>query len=404
VAFILAAILVGFSNILADELLNEPAVSPILRWISICIPLTAIGRILLATTRAFKRMQYHAYADSVLFNVVKLALTLLLLGMGLGVQGVLAAHVIAWIVEDALLFFYVNRLFSLKRPLREARRNFRQLLEFSIPMGLTEVARMLRGNFEVLLLGGLSTMTTVGLYSAALRVQMVGGMFLLVADLTARPIISELYHRGEMDQLGQLYRTLTRWSVTFFLPYFLTIVLFAEPILSIFGQEFVAGVPVLILISMGTLVNAATGVCSAMIAMSGHSRLTLMNTMVAVSLSLIVSILLIPTWGIIGAAVAAASSLAVVSGLRLLQIYRLLSLWPYDREFVKPLLATAVALCIGLAARYLVPVESIPELFLDIGVLWIGYVGAVLLLGLSTEDRAVLARTRGRFSSVLGLH
>jgi O-antigen/teichoic acid export membrane protein len=398
----LGMILFGLANFLAENLFHEPAAAPILRWISISIPLIAIGRVLVAATRGFKRMQYETYANGIAFNLSRISLTVLLLGVGLGVPGALAAYALAWVVTGGLLFYFLNRLFSLKRPLRAAQRNVREMLSFSAPVCLTQVITQLGGELELLLLGMLGTMASVGVYSAALRVQVVGAMFLMAADMVAKPIISDLHHQGETTQLGRLYQTLTRWSLSFVLPYFLTAVLFARPILAIFGKEFEAGMWVLTIVSLGTLVNAGTGICNAMIIMTGHSKLTFLNSAGTVILNLILNLILIPVWGLVGAAVATALAMVIVNVARLLQVYWLLKLWPYNRTFVKPLIASAAALITGLATSRLIPAElNLFYLILNVAVLWSIYVATIVLLGLSAEDRAILSHTKGRFGAVL---
>ena len=106
------------------------------------------------------------------------------------------------------MVFFLNRLFPLRRPLNPAQRNVRELLSFSAPVCLTQVIVNLRTSFGLVLVGVFGTLTSVGVYSAAVSVQAVGGMLLTASDLVAKPIISDLYHRGEMAQLRQLYQTL----------------------------------------------------------------------------------------------------------------------------------------------------------------------------------------------------
>ena len=286
ISTLLAAIFLGLSGLLAVYLFKQPEATPILRLTSLAIPLLALARILLAACRAFKQMQYELYVDNILFNVSRLVLTVLFLALGLGVQGALAAFVLAWFLETVVMVFFLNRLFPLRRPLNPAQRNVRELLSFSAPVCLTQVIVNLRTSFGLVLLGVFGTLTSVGVYSAAVSVQAVGGMLLTASDLVAKPIISDLYHRGEMAQLRQLYQTLTRWSTSFLLPYFVTVVLFARPILAILGEDYEAGAPVLIIVSIGTMVAAVTGLCSALIVMTGHSKLSLGNTLATVALSM----------------------------------------------------------------------------------------------------------------------
>lgn len=401
-SLVLALALFGLSDWVAIKLFHEPAMAPMLRIASTCIPLIAMGRIFMAAVRGFKQMQYQVYADSILANVTKILLSVIFLSMGLGAAGVLMAYVVAWLAETGLVLFYLNHLFSLWRPLRSARYNVREVLSFSFPLWLTEITTTFGRQIELLILGMLGTVSSVGVYSAALRIQLIGVMLLTAIQTTARPIISDLQQRSEQGQLHQLYRTLTKWSVTFNLPFFLTTVLFARPVLGIFGNEFTSGGAVLVIVALGTFVNASTGICGSMISMTGHSKLSFYDSVASLVLALTLDVLLIRAWGMVGAAVATGLVTTIMSMVRLVQVYWLLKIWPYDLGFFKPVMAGLAALIIGWGMNYFVPADRhLLFLVLDIGLLWASYAATLLGLGLSEEDWMVINRTKSRLGTML---
>jgi O-antigen/teichoic acid export membrane protein len=227
-------------------------------------------------------------------------------------------------------------------------------------------------------------------------------MLLAASDMVARPIISDLYHRGDTDQLRQLYQTLTRWATSFLLPYFITVTLFGTPILALLGEDYTEGAPVLVIVSVATLVGAVTGLCSAVIVMSGHSKLSLANTLATVALYVVLSSLLIPRYDLLGAALATTLASVTVNIFRLFQVHWIADLWPWNRVFVKPVIASLAALGAGWLAAGLFPAEGhLLYLILNVAILWLVYAGATLLLGLSAEDRFVLSQTKRRFNRML---
>lgn len=395
----LGLLVFGLAGFLAEELFNEPDMAPVLRLISIAIPMMAVGRALMAATRGFKVMRYEVLAGDIIFSVSRLALTMLLLALGWGLNGALMAYIIGWVITVVAVFFFLNRLFPLRRPINTARRDSRRLLSFSLPISVSQVVMQLRGTFEILMLGIFGTAAAVGIYSAAGRIMVIGGFFLAAVEMVAKPIISELYHREDQIQLGKLYKTLTRWSLAFVLPYVATVVIFAAPILAIFGEEFEEGAIVILIISVGTLVNALTGICGSVVVMTGHSKLELFNSILAVLTSVTLSAVLIPQFGMIGAAVAVAASLTLINIMRLVEVYWLHRLWPYGWTLAKPVLAVAVAVLVGYMMNKLLPAEqNFFFLILDIALLWLAYFAAIMLLGLSEEDRLVLGHVKGRLN------
>lgn len=394
---ILALIMLGFADLLAENVFHEPALAPLLRIVSIAVPLTALGRVLTAVCRGTKQMQYQVYVDNIVFSIAKLGLTVLFLSVGLGVTGAVLAHVAAWIIEIPLLVYFVNRLFSLRRPLHTAQRNVGELLSFSLPMYLASLVGRLGGNLEVIILGMVGTVGWVGIFSAAARYQAVAILFLGALQTAIRPIISELHYRHQRDELRRLYQAITKWSLAFTLPFFLMATLFSKPLLAIFGEEFEAGSLPLIILFLGTLFNAGTGTCEPMISMTGHTRLKLINSVVSSALIIGLDLLLIPHWGIIGAAAAAGLSVALINVVQTIQVYVLLKIWPYTWHSVKPIIAGLVAFLATYLLNQLVPMLDLAYLLPKIGFLLLSYIAVIVLLGLSEEDQLVLRRVQRRF-------
>jgi O-antigen/teichoic acid export membrane protein len=180
-------------------------------------------------------------------------------------------------------------------------------------------------------------------------------------------------------------------------PVFLIVVLFPTQILSIFGKSFAQGASALVLLSWASVVDAGTGMCGAILDMTGFTKLKLMNAILRLATVLVVSIILIPRQGMVGAAIAALCGEILVNLLRLGEVYFLFRLLPYSLGFLKPVFAGLAALAftllvstwLGLAAKGI-------EVVFQMALLAIVYVALILLLGLDAEDRAILARLKRR--------
>jgi O-antigen/teichoic acid export membrane protein len=177
------------------------------------------------------------------------------------------------------------------------------------------------------------------------------------------------------------------------LPLFLMMVLYPASILSIFGRSFVGGATAMSILAIGELVNAGTGICGSIIDMTGYTKLKLANSVIWAVLISGSNILLIPEWGVVGAATAAVVSISTVNILRVLQVWILFRLQPYNMTFVKPTVAGIVASAtVLLLGQWLPAGGNIFIAGIHIVVLFIVYGGVVLLLGLEPEERVVLSR------------
>jgi O-antigen/teichoic acid export membrane protein len=376
---------------------GQPNLAPMLRLASFSIPFTILIDLLASITQGFKRMEFKVYAQDIALNFSKLALSVVLIGVGLSVAGALAAHILASALTVVMFFYFVHHLFPLNRPLHTAKRRIREILHFSLPIYLSGLISEFRGSTETVILGMLGVMSGVGIYTSALRLAGVGDMFYISLQRISIPMISDLYSRGKLDQLQRVYQTVTKWSTTFNLPIFLTMVIFAGPLLTIFGEDFTVGAQGLIILAFGSLFNASTGTNGSMITMTGHSRVTLANSITSLVVSLGLDVLLIPRWGIVGAALAVTLTTVLINTLRTIQVFLFLRLWPYNWSFLKPVMAALLA---GGVTYFANQWLSLLPMALRVGVgmlsLWSIYALVVLLLKLSAEDHLVLDRLWAR--------
>jgi len=406
---LLVAILVGFviflfADPLSARIFHEPGLAPILRVAAIGIPFHTLSMGARKATQAFKAMRYGVIAQDIVMNLSKLALVVgIALMVGLSAVQAMAAYIVSIAVAAGLLMYFLNKLIPLTVIVRSARFNVKEMFVFSLPVYASQLLSTFSINIQTLLLGALGTAASVGIFTVASRVSMVGDMFRVSIVLMAMPIVSELHSQGKRAQLGHFYQTMTKWIFIVNLPVFLVTVLFAKPILSIFGQDFAGGTWVLIILSGGILINAATGICGVMIVMTGYTWLTTLNSILALGITIVLNLILVPEMGEVGAAIAGVVAMSILNIVRVIETFGLLRLQPYNITFLKPLAAGLLALggtwflTIGVLSRLDIVWEAV------IGILFLGsvYMIGIVLLGLSDEDRIVLSRVFGRLHRLL---
>jgi O-antigen/teichoic acid export membrane protein len=247
---------------------------------------------------------------------------------------------------------------------------------------------------DTLLLGLFRDSAQVGIYNVATRLVMLAAFVMAPINSAFQPYIAHLFHQGRMRDLEQLYRTTTSWIVRLSLPAFFALLVFPERMLQLFGPEFTAGTTVTMILALGKLVDAATGPCGLMLNMSGRVRTNMVDNVVALVLNVALNLVLIPAYGITGAAVAWAISLTVVNAARVEQVRRSLGVLPFGRSTGKGVLAGFVALLAALAIRTLVPTTG--QLLIGLPVLFAVYFGVLVALRIDPDDRATLRAVTGR--------
>ncbi|MCP4538182.1 MAG: flippase [Chloroflexi bacterium] len=390
-----------FAEFFAKTVFHEPQLALPLRIAAFAVPAGTLAAVAVATTQSFKQMQYKVITQDILLTLLKLILFLLLAITGLNAIKAMTAYSVAMIVSCIVLLYFLNRLLPAKRSLHLDIRHMRKMFKFSLPVYMAELLTIFGPNLRTLLLGSLNTIRSVGVFTVASRVSMVGSAFFKSIAVMSMPIVSELYANKEQKKLAHFFHTMSKWTFTVNLPFFLIIILFSRPILSIFGESFIAGSTSLIILACNSLVTAATGICGVMVIMTENTWLNTMNSALRLILTLVLSVWLIPEGGMIGAAIATSGSLMTVNLILTIEVLVLFRLLPYHKGYIKPLIAGGAAVTVAYALlHYVLPEGTLVGTIVGIGTLVGTYVGVILLLGLSPEDRLVLNRLFDRLSHI----
>lgn len=271
----------------------------------------------------------------------------------------------------------------------------RALFSYSSNMFLVNFTYFLTGQVNGLIVGAFLGANAAGLYSISNRLSQLIVFFLTAFNSVFASVISEFYHRGDIEDLKKLYSSVTRWIVSLTLPFFLWMVVYSSDLLRFFGEEYVQASSVFVVLSVGQLINALVGPNGLMLSMSKFQKIELLNGALMTVLNLGLSFLLIDKVGILGPALGGGLAVATLNILKSFEVYWFLKINPYHRGFLKPVLGGLVVALfmyffhfLGLSGFWIV----IPLLG---GFLLMG--GMLYLLGLFEEDRMLFKTLKKRF-------
>ncbi len=337
------------ADLISANLLHKPDLAKILKIMSIAIPFDSFVWILLAATRGLKFMHYTAVIKNFCWPVLRLFFGILfLLGLGMEADGAAIAYVLSSIMAATLSFYFVNRLIPLTDSRVRPLYNMKSLLYFSIPMAFS----ILSGNFarqiDVFMLGIFSTASDVGIYSVIVRIIVLLELFFGIFIPIFNPYVTTLHQKGEIVKLSEILKTITRWNIMLSLPFFLSILLFPNTFLRLFGTEYSEATVCLIILVVGRLINSLSSLSNSIIFMTGKSKITLMNNLFILSINIILNYILIPQYGLLGAAFATSSCLILLAVIRISEVYHLWRIHPFSIKLLKPIIAGLAALSLSL--------------------------------------------------------
>ncbi len=399
VSIIVAILMFLFSRYISINLFNKPELVTVLKVFSLTIPFFVLTQIFIRVTQSLKLMHFNLYIRKLGEQILKLILTVIFLYMGWRVLGVILSNVVTIILITCISFYFMNRLIPLIGDNNKSILEFKQLTRFSFPRLFSTFFIFLIMWTDTLMLGYFSDSGDVGVYNVTTRIVILGAVILNSFNTIFSPMISDLHNREMMHQLESLFKTVTNWIFILSFPLFLILILFAKPILAIFGTGFIVGYSCLIILSIGQLINSITGPSGFMLLMSGRSYICLFNDLFVCIFNIILNYQLIPRYGISGAAIATTLSIAMVNLLRLIEVFYILNIHPYRMSYLKPLFAGLIAVSIiFVISKVTLVVDNIWLLFIFVsGFLGI-YLSILLLFGLDKEDSYILKKVGNRIA------
>jgi len=169
-------------------------------------------------------------------------------------------------------------------------------------MMITVIASFVMGNISLFMLELFATTSEVGIFSVSLKIATLISLVLSVVNTISAPKFSELYWAEKYDELQKVINISIQ--LVFFSSLFIStiLILYREPILLIFGKEFIVGSSILILLIFAQMINATTGSVSILLNMTGNQNALKDIIGISTIITIILNYILILNYGLMGAA------------------------------------------------------------------------------------------------------
>jgi O-antigen/teichoic acid export membrane protein len=282
-----------------------------LAWASALIVPTSLLGLFSAFMLSARKVFYSQFFDQILRPAVLISLlcgAYLVGGADLAGRSAMmlttAAALAALLVLSGRFLLAFRRSFGVEPDYGSAPAWFR----LSLPLFLITAVQELLNQLQVVMLGGLMNAQAAGLFAAASRLSNLLSFGLVAVSSICGPMIASAYHRRALGELGRLASLTAKIGLAFAIVAAIGLVVAGPLLLSLFGGEFTAAYPVLVVLIAGGLVNAFTGVVAYLLTLTGHEVQALVTFALALAANIILNLLLIPHWGPVGAAAASTSS------------------------------------------------------------------------------------------------
>ncbi|MEM9510236.1 MAG: polysaccharide biosynthesis C-terminal domain-containing protein, partial [Cyanobacteria bacterium P01_E01_bin.35] len=274
------------------------------------IPLQALLRHQREMSRGIKRMTLAYLPSTIIFPL------LLIAGAFYYRHNLSSSKAIAltWLCL-ALILTWQLWLFQRQLPPQcdqaEVEYSRKEWLAVALPLLFKDSAFVVLSQTDIIMIGAILGSLPVGIYGAGFKTAAGVSFILAGVNAISAPMFATLHTQGDYAGLQKLTSSVARWMFYPTLVLAVLLIISGDRILGLFGAEFVTARWSMTILILGQLVNVGAGSVGYLMEMTGHHRQSAYVLGCTAILNLILNAILIPTLGILGAAIATATTMAL---------------------------------------------------------------------------------------------
>jgi O-antigen/teichoic acid export membrane protein len=219
----------------------------------------------------------------------------------------------------------------------------KEILLFSLPLFIISLLVMVVGYTDTLMLGYFRTPEEVGLYNAALPLASFIPMALGAIIFLYVPIATTLYSQRLLDDLKRIYSIITKWAYVISFPLFLILFLYSSDVLTyLFGKEYSGASTALKILALGFMFGVLVGPNWATLTALGNTKFLMFSSSIGAVANVALNYMLIPIYGIVGAAIASAFALITINLINSAKLFSLKRIHPFIGSYLRILAITSL--------------------------------------------------------------
>ena len=301
-------------------------------WIGLfALPFVTQTRVIQSAITGLRHIMAAQVPEAIFQPTLFLALiaaTALLLGGQVGAQLAVGLYSVSALAAFVLAMVFWRRLRKAKVQPVVPQYATGAWLRGAVPFALTSGLNILGASLGVLMLGPMQGAEATGIFGVANAAAALVALPLVAINTPLGPAVSTVFAEGNKAEIQRLATKAARGALVFCLPLALVYIVFGSWILWVFGEEFQAGYTSLVILSLAQVINAGTGSVGVLLLMTGHERDVAVALAIAVAVNVVVNLVLIPVWGVDGAALGAAVNTLLWNALLAFRVYRKLGIRP----------------------------------------------------------------------------
>jgi len=347
---IISIILFISSSYIAENIFHEPSFALPLMIFSVAIPINNLINIFVSVFRGFKNIKPLVYFQQILQNLLFFLFLISLIISNTAFIYVFYLYLTSLSITCIILMIYAIKNTSKINIFSDVKISFSQakpLLFFSLPLLAVAVLNTSTNWVNVLMLGGLKTAAEVGLFKVAGVITGFIGFPIGILLVLYMPVVSNLYGLNKIEEIKRIYSVLTKWICFLILPLFIFLFIFSDQVIGIiYGKEYIIAANTFRILSIATIVTNFAGPNGATLVSIGKPRSVMYSILIASIINIVLNIILIPPYGIEGAAISVTIALLSFNIIKCSILYFSVGITSLSFNLIKPTISTIATICV----------------------------------------------------------
>src|SRR3989338_9770 len=372
-----------FSDYLSQNFFRSSHAGIVLKLMAIAFFLDSFVSVLKFAFQGFKKMAYFAGIDVVKMLLV-IAIILIGMGMNYGILGPVAAYVLSSIIVILVFgFVLLRRIFPdfLKSKFIYEVELIKKISRYSIFAMSAGVGMVILGYTDTILLTYFSGLTSVALYNVALPTAKVLMYFPRSIAGILLPLISELWAKKEKALIREGIESLYKYTIIIIIPLVFMILSFSDLLIgTLFGKDYVVASNALKILSIGMIFAVLYVVNIDFFSGIGKPEINNIIVYSAALFNLVANLIMIPVWGIIGAAISTTISYFIMMAIGVAKIRKYIKIKFPVKIWAKTLIAGMIFVFIILLLKWILALNAWIEAVIVLSISGLAYLALLFLL------------------------
>jgi len=330
---------------------RRPEAVTTLRWMAVSLLPMSLSEVFIHACAARRRPEAQIVIKDGLVPVLTAGLAVGLHFVGLGPAGLGLAHTLAVTCGLGALVWMFARAYRGTRWDKPRLLPPRELLRAARPLWFADLLATALTRLDLYMLAALSDPVTAGLYQGALQIAQnvlaVRGSF----DSLVAVLIAEIQVRGDLNRLIHGFSHALGLVALVVVPLAAFIFASAGWILPLLGADFIRGETAVWILTAFYLVQGTLGMNQQILIGTGRGAWIPVDAGIAMAIGFVGFTVLVPRFGLTGAALANGVMYLALALLYVVQARRILGAWPYDRQ-IAALLGLSCAASLVMVALW----------------------------------------------------